>query len=250
LGEGFDHKYLAVAMVGNIYRNLAPFVQFVGRIMRAIVQNDAAHAANQGVVVFHVGANVARRWDDFRQFSEADQAYFAELLPQADEVTFDGGVIEREPGGGGMQPVEIIEERGVRAAEMTPIGDPQAVALLEQLAALNVNPDAVAEEIRRLRMTRQDRREARRASLSERIQNEAGGILGRAEVSPGGRTLDRSRRAKNYEWVVRKLHERVNAQVAGRNADRQNFTLEQLNAAHIVLADVVTQLEREIRNVA
>jgi superfamily II DNA or RNA helicase len=40
LGEGFDHPYLAVAMVGSIFANLSPFVQFVGRVMRSIVQND------------------------------------------------------------------------------------------------------------------------------------------------------------------------------------------------------------------
>lgn len=58
LGEGFDHPFLAVAMVGSIFANLSPFVQFVGRIMRAIEQNTPGHPLNQGVVVFHVGANV------------------------------------------------------------------------------------------------------------------------------------------------------------------------------------------------
>jgi superfamily II DNA or RNA helicase len=248
LGEGFDHKYLAVAMVGSIFRNLSPFVQFVGRIMRSIVQNSPGHIANQGVVVFHVGANVARRWNDFRQFSEADQAYFAELLPEAEEVRFEGNVVDREPGiGGGIQPVDIIEERGVRAAEMTPIGDPAAVALLQQLADLGVNPDQAAQEIRRLRMTRQDRREARRAALNERAQNEAGGILARTTISAGGKTLDPRRRQRNYDWVVTELHRRVNEHVGGRAADRQNFTLEQLEAAHAALPALARQLEQEIR---
>ncbi len=81
LGEGFDHPFLSVAMVGSIYANLSPFVQFVGRVMRSI-KKEPGHPLNQGVVVFHVGANVARRWSDFRSFSEADQGYFAELLPR------------------------------------------------------------------------------------------------------------------------------------------------------------------------
>ena len=34
LGEGFDHKFLSVAAVFSVFRNLSPFVQFVGRIMR------------------------------------------------------------------------------------------------------------------------------------------------------------------------------------------------------------------------
>ena len=42
LGEGFDHPHLAVAAVFSIFANLSPFVQFVGRIMRVIKQNDSS----------------------------------------------------------------------------------------------------------------------------------------------------------------------------------------------------------------
>lgn len=249
LGEGFDHPYLSVAMVGSIFANLSPFVQFVGRIMRAIAQNQPGHPLNQGVVVFHVGANVARRWSDFRQFSEADQDYFAELLPEAEEVTFTGDTVDREPGsGGGLEPVEILEERGVRAADMQPIGDPQAAALLQQLAAMGVTPDQAAQELRRLRTTRQDRREARRNELNERVQNETGGLLGRLAISPGGRTLDPRRRERNFAWVAAELHRRVNERVGGARADRQNFTLEQLDTAHAALPEIVLEVEEQIRN--
>lgn len=249
LGEGFDHRYLAVAMVGSIFANLSPFVQFVGRVMRAIVQNAPGHVLNQGVVVFHVGANVAARWDDFRQFSAADQAFFAELLPEAEDVEFVGETVEREPGGGGgITPVEILEERGVLAADLEPIGDPEALALLQQLAALGVTPEQAAQELRRIRIPRQDRREARRAALNERVQNETGGILGRVGVNPGGRTLDPTRRERNFAWACAQLNRRVNTFVGGANADRQNFTLDQLNAAHAALPDITAQFEGELRN--
>ncbi len=251
LGEGFDHRYLAVAMVGSIFANLSPFVQFVGRIMRVIEQNAPSHALNQGVVVFHVGANVARRWNDFRSFSEADQDFFADLLPEAEEVAFSADTAEREFGGaGGLDPVEVLEERGVRAADLSPIGDPRAAELLAQLTEIGVTPDQAAQEIRRLRMTRQDRREARRAALNERVQNESGGILGRLGMSPGGRTLDPRRRERNFAWTAAQLHSRINEHVGGQSADRQNFTLDQLNAAHEALPDVVRQLEEELRNAA
>lgn len=62
LGEGFDHRYLAVAAVFSVFSNLSPFVQFVGRIMLVIKQNDAGHPLNQGIVIFHAGANIAQRW--------------------------------------------------------------------------------------------------------------------------------------------------------------------------------------------
>jgi superfamily II DNA or RNA helicase len=71
LGEGFDHPFLAVAAVFSIFSNLSPFVQFVGRIMLVIVQNAPGHVVNQGVVVFHAGANIARQWSDFQQYPSA-----------------------------------------------------------------------------------------------------------------------------------------------------------------------------------
>jgi superfamily II DNA or RNA helicase len=252
LGEGFDHRYLAVAMVGSIFANLSPFVQFVGRVMRAIEQDSPGHPLNQGVVVFHAGANVARRWSDFREFSQADQDYFAELLPEADEVPFtNDGIVDREPGGGGgIQPVEILEERGVKATDMEPIGDPVAAELLRQLAERGVTPEQAAQGIRRFRGDHQDIREARRASLDDRVQNEAGGILKRLGITPGGRTLDRARRKQNFAWVAAELHRRVNESVGGATGDRQNFALEQLNAGHDALPEIVRALEAELRHAA
>lgn len=249
LGEGFDHRYLAVAMVGSIFSNLSPFVQFIGRIMRSIEQNSPGHPLNQGVVVFHLGANIATRWDDFRDFCQADQEFFAELLPEAEEVVFSGDTAEREPGGGqGVRPVEILEESGVRAADMEPIGDPQAASLLQQLAEMGVTPEQAAQEIRRLRTTRQDRRIARRAALNDREQNETGGILGRLNINPGGRTLDPRRSRRNFAWLAAELHRLVNQHVDGQNGERASFTLEQLENAHAALPAIVRQLEERLRN--
>ena len=165
-------------------------------------------------------------------------------------MEFTGDTAERQPGGGGIEPVEILEERDVRAADMEPIGDPQAAALLEQLANMGVTPDQAAQELRRLRTTRQDVREARRSSLNKRVQNESGGILGRLGINPGGRTLDPRHRERNYAWVAAELHSRVNERVGGNAADRQNFTLDQINAGHDALPDMVRELEEELRHAA
>jgi superfamily II DNA or RNA helicase len=248
LGEGFDHPFLAVAMVGSIFANLSPFVQFVGRIMRAIVQNDPSHVLNQGVVVFHLGSNVARRWDDFRHFSQADQEFFAQLLPGIEEVEFSGEIAQREIGGAGIMPVEVVAETGVRAADMEPIGDPQAAALLRELEAMGVSPDQAAGEIRRIRVTRQDQRIARRTALNDRIQTMVGEILARLNINHRGRTLDRTRRNDNFAWAVSELNRRVNERVEGSNGRRADFTLEQLEAAHIALPNISRQLEEELRS--
>lgn len=249
LGEGFDHKYLSVAMVGSIFANLSPFVQFVGRIMRVVEQNQPDSLLNRGVVVFHAGANVAQRWNDFRSFSDADQAYFADLLPEAENVDFNSdGPTEREPGSGGIQPVDIVSESGVLAESMDPIGNPEVADLLQQLVDRGITPGQAAEGIRRIRPTRQDQRRARRSALNERIQNETGGILKRCGINPGGRTLDSRHQHTNYQWVVTELNRRVNLSVSQEDANRENFTLDQLEAAHEFLDEHLSSLEEELQN--
>ena len=97
LGEGFDHPRLAVAAVFSIFANLSPFVQFVGRIMRVIKQNEPDDPINHGVVVFHAGANIARRWTDFQSYTGADQEFFDALLPIEDLDFSQGDEIEIDP---------------------------------------------------------------------------------------------------------------------------------------------------------
>ena len=80
LGEGFDHPPLTVAAIFRPYASLAPYVQFVGRIMRVVVEGDPEHPDNQGWVATHAGLHVDRHWHDFRQLDEADQSFFRGLV--------------------------------------------------------------------------------------------------------------------------------------------------------------------------
>ena len=252
LGEGFDHPYLAVAMVGSIFANLSPFVQFVGRVMRVIVQNAPDDIRNRGVVVFHAGANVAQRWDDFRSFSYADQTYFADLLPEADGIEFDPtGLAGFEPGGGrALQPVDVVGEQDVRTTSLDPIGDPDpdVADLINQLDQAGVSPEQAEEWLRRIQPTRQDRRRALRTALNDRVQNEAGGILARLQIPHQGRTLDSRRRVANYQWLVSELNTRINNSVGEASARRQDFTLAQLEEAMANLPEVIEAMEQELRD--
>lgn len=83
LGEGFDHSFLCVAAVFSVHLTLSPFLQFIGRIMRINNGRTIFHPLDQGVVVFHAGGNIIPRWNDLREFSEADQEYFSQLLPMS-----------------------------------------------------------------------------------------------------------------------------------------------------------------------
>jgi DNA repair protein RadD len=74
LGEGFDHPRLSVAAVFRPFRSLAPYIQFVGRVMRVVMQNQPDHPDNQGFVISHVGLNNDARWAEFRELDLDDQA--------------------------------------------------------------------------------------------------------------------------------------------------------------------------------
>jgi len=80
LGEGFDHPHLSVAAIFRPFRTLAPYVQFVGRIMRVIVQNDPTHPDNLGHIVTHLGMNLDERLKEFKQFERDDEEFWKKVI--------------------------------------------------------------------------------------------------------------------------------------------------------------------------
>jgi hypothetical protein len=109
-------------------------VQFVGRIMRVVDQNDPNSPRNRGVVVFHAGANVASRWEDFQRYSQADQEFFDQFLP-VEVLDFGAGnETEIEP-----QPRDILDgmevrgQTGVQMQEIPLLHDQDAIEALRVL---------------------------------------------------------------------------------------------------------------------
>ena len=80
LGGGFDHPKLRVAAIFRPFRSLAPYIQFVGRILRVIVQNDPSHPDNYGYIVTHIGMNLDQRLKEFRAFENDDQAFWDKVI--------------------------------------------------------------------------------------------------------------------------------------------------------------------------
>ena len=94
LGEGFDHPKLSVAAIFRPFRTLAPYVQFVGRIMRVVVQKDPMHPDNVGHIVTHLGMNLDERLKEFKQFENDDQAFWDRVIggdePEVPRSVLDG----------------------------------------------------------------------------------------------------------------------------------------------------------------
>jgi len=251
LGEGFDHHYLSVAAVFSIFANLSPFVQFVGRIMRVIVQNSPGHPLNQGTVVFHAGANVARRWQDFQEYSEADQGFFDQFLPMEDLNFTDSNEIAVTPAGAGDP--STIEVRGQSAVLLEEIpliqNDPEAMEAIQALRERGYSPETVrrAMELQPVPTTRARERQAARISLDMRVRTEVGRILGGRGVNPQGLDLDRARRGRtNFVVLKAAIDEQVNRAVDRGPGERHEFTRAELDAIEARFPELVRAAEREV----
>ena len=250
LGEGFDHRYLSVAAIFSIFSNLSPFVQFVGRIMRVIVQNDPAHPLNQGTVVFHAGANIARRWQDFQEYSEADQEFFDQLLP-VEVLDFSrSGDLAITPVAAAVNPLDVRGQSDVTMQEIPLIeDDPEAMQAIQTLHERGYSPEAVrqAMELQPVPTTRVRQRQAAQAGLDMRIRTEVGRILNERGVNPQGFDLDRSRRGRtNFVVLKAAIDRQVNQAVGRGTGERPDFTRAELDAIKPRFQELSDAAQREV----
>ncbi len=250
LGEGFDHKYLSVAAICSIFSNLSPFVQFVGRIMRVVDRDNPGSLNNQGIVVFHAGANVAKRWADFKDFSEADKKYFDELMPTEEVLDFtstDELVVDPQMKIPFITPpaMKIITQSGVAVEEddLVKLTSEQQKAL--DLLLQSVDADQLLKhiELERIRPRKQQQRRAARKALDDEIRNVVGRILATKGFKPKGRNLAKKSGGKdNFTYVKSVLDRKATELVShglGERAEWSADEIEQIRAALPTIADQV-----------
>jgi superfamily II DNA or RNA helicase len=247
LGEGFDHPYLSVAAVFSIFGNLGPFMQFVGRIMRVIPDVDPFDPVNDGVVVFHVGGNITGVWNDFQEFAEADQEFFAQLI--------DETVVEptptREPTGPreniAQLPV-ITAQDNVELENLTLISvsaDPEVARALAVLKEKGIT-GAQVDQLQRIQPTKQQVRRAKRSLLDELVKNEVGKFLAKHSLNPVGRDLDRTR--ENFKTVKSAIDLQVKKMVPSGATARKDYTSDDCDYLIAQLPHIVETVEEKLRN--
>lgn len=154
LGEGFDHPKLSVAAIFRPFRSLAPYIQFVGRIMRVIVQNDPSHPDNAGHIVTHLGMNLDKRLQEFKDFESDDQAFWDKVIGGADpEVPADvrEGKARLRAGEQVVVHGEIVDS--LWEEDFTSIEDQQVVEdLRERMRLFGLDPSQVEEFVKRAKL--------------------------------------------------------------------------------------------------
>jgi excisionase family DNA binding protein len=255
LGEGFDHPKLSVAAVFRPFRSLAPFIQFVGRVMRVVIQDSPSHPDNQGFIVSHIGLNNDARWDEFRELDLEDQHLIQEWV-QGNQDPSDSS--EDEEGGRsrrfdlGM----LVENELVSHFVDQAFLDPEDDRVLDELMSQAVGPTGLTlgdlvdrEEFRaRLRehvadlaetpevipVTPQRRRRTARSRLRERTGSVTGRVLDDLSLSRNGRELSRALKKApiaNVTLVTRLLNTEINRGIGIQSAQRGQISADQAEQA-------------------
>lgn len=251
LGEGFDHPYLSVAAICSVFANLSPFIQFVGRIMRAIKPDEPKNPLNQGVVVFHAGSNIAERWSDFRTYSTADQRYFQELLP-LQEFDFASGeeiLIDPTTHTRSVNPIEVRDQSSVALEEIPLLrNDAEALRAIQILKEKGYTAEQVSQAMHQpLPTTKQKKRRADRSALDNMVKTEASRILHQHGINPKGKALDRTKPPReNFVVVKSALDRKINKLLRRGPKQRSDFTQDDLDRANAALPALMSEIIKEV----
>lgn len=89
MGEGYDHKYLSIAAIFRVFKNILPYEQFIGRILRSIPESEMRKPSdNIGTVVVHKNLNLDGLWEYYRK--QLEEWKFIEEISNSDDDNGDG----------------------------------------------------------------------------------------------------------------------------------------------------------------
>lgn len=85
LGEGYDHEYLSIAAIFRPFKAELPYVQFIGRILRFISDEEATHPGdNIGQIISHKNLGLEKLWEKYKK--EINESEIIKYLKEQDEL--------------------------------------------------------------------------------------------------------------------------------------------------------------------
>ncbi len=272
LGEGFDHPELSVAAIFRPFRSLSPYIQFVGRAMRVNVQRAPGHPDNEGIIVSHVGLNIDRHWNDFKDIDSEDRELVDEWLNAGDDPPSSSGEGEDRRR---LRPNMVVTEEFVDrflsdtyldASEDALIDNALAVARDQglDLEALGITRDVLQQRLaqkrereapdtpERLPVQPQAQRQMLRDRLREQTQSAANRVLEALGESPSGRRIaalggDAGGAHNNLGAVIQMMHSTVNDHIGIESNERRDQSIEALENGIAALDDIADQVEANLR---
>lgn len=268
LGEGFDHPKLGVAAIFRPFRSLAPYLQFIGRIMRVVVQNDPRHPDNRGFVVTHAGMNLDTLADDFRDLERGDQQVLEALLAGGDpelpsEVTEGRSQMKIRPDMAVHNEIvdQLFEEDFIDADDELVFDELRRHAESMGLDAEILVAAAKASKKRDRRREapapgafpvnpQRERIEARKR-LQEKAKTTARVLLNRLGLSPGGqeisRTLIPTLRGANFVAALQLINQRVNKALGIKSGDRAELDTSEYKKGMDLMPEILEAAVRLLK---
>lgn len=271
LGEGFDHPKLSVAAIFRPFRSLAPYIQFVGRILRVVVQNDPAHPDNYGHIVTHLGMNLDELLKKFRMFENDDQTFWEEVTggqePDPPKDVRDGDA-RRKLREDMVVQNEIVQELFEEDFSTAEEDDIQR-DLEKKFEALGLDPGLAKQVVAQNRarakglvvtaaaepfspIPQKQWQEAKRR-LDEESKRTAKILLNRVELDPEGVEIPRKLKPEigainNRIAAIMMVNKAVSKRV-GEGKRRAGWSFEEFTEALEGLPDVLDNLVRQIKKV-
>lgn len=263
LGEGFDHPKLSVAAIFRPFRTLAPYIQFVGRILRVIVQNSPGHPDNYGHIVTHAGMNLDKRLIEFKQFENDDQKFWNGVIggeepePPESVKAGEGRMRFSEPAVANYEIVDSLIEDDFSSAEdediireleikLESLGlDPSTARgiVLSKKKSTNLSPSAVKYQILPQREWEQLRK-----GLTENVNRAANLLLNRLEISRTGRDLVNKGISATNNFVGAVTL--INKEIKKKNSkERKDWTTEEFRLAHENIEEILNNLTRQWKGI-
>lgn len=269
LGEGFDHPKLSVAAIFRPFRTLAPYIQFVGRILRVVVQNDPTHPDNYGHIVTHVGMNLDEQLKQFKQFENDDQAFWEEVTGGADpdppqEVLT--GKARKKLREEMVVNSEIVDR--VFEQEFTTAEDADIVADLEmKFISLGLDPALAKDVVARSASAKPQLGQAGAAEpfavlpmrqwqeskkrLNEEVKRTANLLLNRCGLAQAGVDIPRKLKPglgakNNFIGALQMVNEQVDKRF-GNGRKRSEWNVEEFAIGMRGLEEILNDLTREIK---
>ena len=269
LGEGFDHPKLSVAAIFRPFRSLAPYIQFVGRILRVVVQNDPTHPDNYGHIVTHVGMNLDELLKHFRLFENDDQKFWEEVTggkePDPPKEVLDGSARMKLHEDMAVQS-EIVEQLFEEDFATADDADIQH-DLEKKLEALGLDPRLAQQVVQKSRsdalgpamapaaqafskIPAKQWKEAKRR-LDEKARRTAKVLLNRVGLRPEGVEIPRKLMpeigALNNAIAGYMMVNKAIAKNIGDGRKRPEWSFEEFVAASEALPDILNNLVRQIK---
>ena len=269
LGEGFDHPKLSVAAIFRPFRSLAPYIQFVGRILRVVVQNDPTHPDNYGHIVTHVGMNLDELLKRFKLFENDDQKFWEEVTggkePDPPKDVLDGSARMKLQEDMVVQS-EIVEQ--LFEEDFTTAEDADIQHNLEKkLEALGLDPRLARQVVRKSRsdtlgpavapaaqpfsrIPAKQWKEARRR-LDEEAHRTVKVLLNRVGLQPKGVEIPRKLKpeigAINNTIAAYMMVNQAIAKKVGEGRKRLEWSFEEFVAATKELPGILNNLVRQLK---